>query len=289
MKPNLNIDVTDPSVQAEAGSVNEKTGGATGKHIVTIKQASVSYTGNGAAKIQIVLESEAGKTWKLPEQFLTSGQDKDFAPLHYKKVVSNMLILTNSSGTVSDGKIKVTRFVDGKPIDAEEIVDSYNDLVGKKIGVVMKYYQAYPESLAINGYTNRPIPERLSDKQGYEAAKSLPTTIWMPNYEKDAKPVFDVVMYFDPSTGKTLSELQDDECDEPTKVNEALEKLKKHDPAPRKLDNAKWDALRIKKLQYNLGRNGMEYDASKFIASQGIDKNDVDEVSYDEVSYDDAE
>jgi hypothetical protein len=280
-KPNLNIDVTAPETMKEAMSVNEKTGGATGKHIVTIKQASVTYTNSGAAKLQLAFESENEKIWKLNEQFITAGEEKDFAPTYFKPILSSILILTNSSGNIGQTKIDVTKFVDGQPVQEEEIVDSYNDLIGKKIGVVMKYYQKYPDSLAINGYTNRPIPERMSDPQGYEAAKKLPTTIWMPNYGKDTRPVFDVVLYFDPQTEKTLSELQDDECIEPTMVRAAVDKLKNHDPEAIKWDNKKWDTERTKRLKRNLSYHGEAYNHSKFIPSEEAPDDETEEVIYD--------
>lgn len=287
-RPNLNVDVTDPKVQQEAASVNEKVS-ATGKHIVTISQASIDYTKNGAAKLQLILATENGKHWRLPEMFLTAGEEKEFAPTYWNNVKNNLLILTKSNGNVGQSKLKVTKFVNGDRIEEEQIFDSYNDLIGKKVGIVMRYYQKYPDSFAIDGYTNRPIPEKLSNPEGYETAKSLPTTVWMPNETKQAQPVFDVILFFDPETGKTLRELQDDECAEPKDVAEALGKLKDHKSEARKLDSKQWDAMRLKKLKANLKKAGVEFDKSRFIASAGSSVDDAENTPTDEVSYDDAE
>jgi hypothetical protein len=288
-RPNLNVDVTDPTVLKNAAAANDKAK-TTGKHIVKISQASLSYTNNGASKIQLVLETEGGKHWKLPEMFITAGEEKEFADTFYRAVVNNLLILTGSSGAVGQTKLKVAKFVNGDRIEEEEIFDSYNDLVGKKVGVVIKHYQKYPESLAINGYTNRPIPEKLSNPEGYEAAKKMTSTIWMPNYDKEAKPVFDAILFFDPETGKTLKELQDDECTEATEVNAKLETLKKHNSGAVKLDAKQWDALRMKKLKANLKKAGEDFNKAAFIVSSdaSIDEVSNTEVNYEE-SYDDAE
>lgn len=286
MKPNMNIDLTSEESQERAGSAFH-TVPLTGKHIATIKQAYLTYTNGGSCWINMTLELENGKTYKLPQKCITSGKEKNFEKLHDYDVLLNIMYLTRASGNVGETKIAVTKFENGNKIETEEIFDSYNDLIDKQVGVVIKYYQKYPETFAINGYTGRPIPDRLSDKDGYDKTKSLPTTIWMPNYSKEPQPIFDALIYFDPETEKTWNELKND-VEVPNEVQKILDKLTKHNPDAIKKVGKEWDKMRKNKLRYSLKRNGDEFDESKFIVSQNCDEDAFEPNIEYEMNYDDA-
>lgn len=287
-RPNLDIDTNSEEVKKQATSAFDTTsGGATGKHVAEIVQAYLTYTDGGSAWINISLKMENDKIYKLPSKCIVSGEEKGYEKLHDYHVLSNLLILVGASGAINQMPIPIISFENGNKVEKTELFDAYTDLIGKKVGVVIKYYKKHPESLGIDGYTNRILPDRNTDLAAYNEMRKLPTTIWMPNYSKNEQAIFEAVLYFDPETGKTLKELQDDDCTEPMELINALEKLKKHKSDAVILSNEEWDKLRKKKLKNNLKKIGEDFDESRFIPSTDIVV-DEDDSNYESVSYDDA-
>lgn len=267
-RPSMNIDITSPEVRdAALTAFDSNSIPAQGKHIVTIDKAYVTELPGGSSWLNIHLKVENGKIYKVKQKCLMSGEAKGYEKTHAFEVLSNLLILTQSSGNAPKTPIKVTKFENGQAVEVEELLESYNDLVGKQVGAIIRCHTEYPTSLAIDGYTGRPIPDKSIDEAGYKAMKDLPSTVWMPNYSKEPNVVFDVLLYFDPETNKTLKELQDDNLLEGTEVNDKLEKLKKLKTEEEKLFGADWDKLRKKKLIARLKSQGEEFNASRFITS----------------------
>ncbi len=281
MRPNMNIDITNEEVRKGAVEAFDSKGGFSNKQIVTIKEAYVTYTDNGSAWLNMSVESEGGKTYNFPKKCLCAGKDQDFKEMHDKSVLTNLLILAGASGNIDQITIPIVEFIDGQRVEVPTEVDSYADLVGKKVGCVINFYKKYPESKGINGYTGRPIPDKNADPDGYARVKKLATTIWMPNYEKEPQLVFNPEMWFDPNTGKTLKEMQDDECVNPVIVDELVEKLKKKGSDATVLDAKKWDELRIKKLKANFKKSGDTFDPKAFVNTVEGDTEDSETVSWD--------
>lgn len=283
MRPNLSIDITNDEVRKSAAEAFDSKGGFNPKQVVTIKEAYITYTENGSAWLNMSVESEGGKTYRFPQKCLHAGEDHDYKETHEKSVLTNLLIVAGASGDVSDTTVNLTDFVDGERVEVPTEVKSYNDLVGKKVGCVINFYKKYPESKGINGYTGRPIPDRNADPDGYRKIKKLATTIWMPNYEKEPQLVFNPEMWFDPSTEKTLKEMQDDECVTPTMVDELVAKLKKKGSDATKLDAKKWDDKRIRKLKASLKRAGDTFDPKAFIKTEESGDDVLEDVDWDDI------
>lgn len=291
-KPNLNIDLTNPEILQKAAEANVFNS-ATGKHIVTIKQAYVTYTNNGAAALNLAFETDDKKTWKLNPLYIKSGKDKNYAETKNFYVLASICALTGSSGQIGPTTITITEWNNGQKIETKQEVEGYNDLIGKKIGIVMVVRQLFQEKLPINGYTGLPIVGRLADPEEYERQKASPETIWMPDYAQARKPDFQVVQYFDHKTGRTLSEIQHD-VQTPKIVNNTLKKISHYNLRPEPLSVTEWNKLRKKKLISRLKYYGEEFDESKFIESTSIPNlntediitNDND-IEYDDINYDD--
>lgn len=291
-RPNLNIDLTNPEIMKKAAEANVYTS-ATGKHVVTIKQAYVTYTNNGASALNLAFETEDNKTWKLKPLYIKSGKDKNYAETKNFYILAAICALTGSSGQIGTTNITITEWNNGQKIEKQQEVESYNDLIGKKIGIVMVVRQMFQEKLPINGYTGLPIVSRLSDPQEYEQQKASPETIWMPDYAQARKPEFQVVQYFDPKTGRTLGEIRND-VQTPKMVSDLLKKISHYNRKPDPLSIPEWNKLRKKKLISRLQYLKQEFDESQFIESTSIPNlntedtitNDND-IEYDDIDYSD--
>lgn len=266
------FDVTDPNVTAAAAKADAPSTGVSGKYEVEIVQASIDEAKNGSVFVTLGFKMPNGKTYKQDAKQIMKA---DGEPGFYYPKLANLFCMTQAKDTIGSQTIKSGEFVEGNYIETEISVPAYVDLLGKKIGAVLHFYQKYPDSLGINGYTNRPIPSRQSDPAGYDEAKGQATTIWMPNYEKEPQPVFDFVKFFDIASGKTYTEMQDDNLDVPKEVDETVKKILEKNHKAVKHDAKGWDEHRVRLLKKSLKKANLNYNASQFIkSSAGFDANE---------------
>lgn len=255
------MDMTSKENIESAAKADAPSAGVSGKYVVTITQASLSQAKNGSVFITLAFQMPNGKVYRQDGKHLRAANgDEGF----YASKLRTIFGLTGAKDTIGTTIIKDGEFVDGKFVEHEVEVPSYVDLIGKQIGVVLNFYQKYPDSYGINGYTGYPIPNRQSDPVGYENAKSQATTIWMPNYEKEVQPVFDFVLFYHPETEKSFVEMLDDNLLEPKAVQEALDKVLSKDHKAVQLSGKAWDDLRIRLLKKNLKNVGLSFDSSLF-------------------------
>jgi len=271
-----NVNINDEEVRKSAMDADVKSG-VSGKYEAEIVQASLEEVNGGSVFVTLGFKMPNGKIYRQePKQVLKGEKDK-FAEGFYLKILRSLFAVTNASDTVGTTTIEGGDFIDGQFVKRYVEVESYIVLLGKKVGVVLHYYQKYPDSLGINGYTGRPIPTKQEDAAGYESAKALATTIWMPNYAKDKMPVFDFVTFFDPATEKTFSEMTDDNLEKPVSVQKHLDEVIKKGSDAVIFDDKKWDDERIKRLKRNLKKNGIAYDPKQFIPTVGSGVNASDD------------
>lgn len=265
-----NCDLTDEKVanQAAQADTDDKSG-ASGKYELEIVQASLETAANESLFLTLGFKAPNGKIWKQDAKQIMKGKDANYENGFWYARLLTLFGLTGAKDTVGTATIQSGEFVDGVWTKKEMEVPSYVDLIGKKVGAILNFYQSYPNSFGINGYTGRAIPLRREDEAGYNAAKKQATTIWMPNYEKEAQPTFDFAMFFDVATDKTFAEMQDDNLTEGIAVAEKLEKVLKANHKAVVADNEAWDKLRITKLKANFKKVGGTYDAKQFIPSEG--------------------
>lgn len=305
-RPTKNYDPKSEQNAALAAAAEKHGDSITGKHVGIITRATHKYTSEkGAEILQLDVQLENGKVYKLEEEFLSSGEDKGYKELPFYGHFMQLLELTNASPELGDCKVMDFGVkADGSYGEMEKVVEGFPGLIGKQVGMIIKYYQKYPTSLAVNGYTNRPIPTKQENPEAYELAKKDPTTVWMPNYNKETEPIFKVVMFYDQNSGKSRNELMDDNLDftvkpdgstyitkddkeVPSVLQAEMDKIaKNHSPAARKLsdkngnENAGWDIQRMKALKANLKRANIAFDQNKFIPLNGtgkISEADVDD------------
>lgn len=253
------------AAQADAPS------GVSGKYIVKVVQASLEQAKTGSVFLTLAFEMPNGKIYRQDaKQIMKPDGSEGF----YTAKLRTLFGVTNARDTIGNVRIKVGDFIDGKYVESEVDVPSYTDLIGKQVGVILNFYQKYPDSYGINGYTGNPIPSKLSDAAGYEAAKAEPTTIWMPNYSKQTQPVFDFILFFDPVSEKTFAEMTDDNIETPKAVAEALEKVLAKSHKAVELSTEDWDKLRVKLLRNALKRHGQDFDVNLFRGS--VDESPMD-------------
>lgn len=258
------MDMTSKENIESAAKADAPSGGVSGKYIVTITQASLSQSKNGSVFITLAFQMPNGKVYRQDAKHLRAANgDEGF----YASKLRTIFGITGAKDTIGTTTIKDGEFVDGQFVEREVEVPSYVDLIGKQIGGVLNFYQKYPDSYGINGYTGYPIPNRQSDPEGYENAKSQATTIWMPNYQKEAQPVFDFVLFYNPVNEKSYAEMLDDNLENPKAVQETLDKVMKKDHKAVQLSDKAWDDLRIRLLKKNLKKVGMSFDHNLFEAS----------------------
>lgn len=264
------MDMTSKENIESAAKADAPSGGVSGKYVVTVTQASLSQSKNGSVFITLAFQMPNGKVYRQdPKHIRAANGDEGF----YASKLRTLFGITGARDTLGTTRIKDGEFVDGQFVEREIEVPSYVDLIGKQVGVVLNFYQKYPDSYGINGYTGNPIPSKQSDPVGYENAKSQPTTIWMPNYEKETQPVFDFVLFYHPETEKSFAEMLDDNIEEPKAVQEALDKIMSKDYKAIQLSGKAWDDLRIKLLKKNLKKAGMSFDRDLFCFDGNADVN----------------
>jgi len=255
------MDMTSKENIESAAKADAPSGGVSGKYVVTVAQASLSQSKNGSVFITLAFQMPNGKVYRQDAKHIRAANgDEGF----YASKLRTLFGVTGARDTLGTTRIKDGEFVDGQFVEREVEVPSYVDLLGKQVGVVLNFYQKYPDSYGMNGYTGYPIPSRQSDPAGYENAKSQATTIWMPNYEKEVQPVFDFVLFYSPETEKSFAEMLDDNIEEPKAVQETLDKIMSKDHKAVQLSDKAWDDLRIKLLKKNLKKVGMSFDHSLF-------------------------
>lgn len=257
------FDMSNPENIKSAQQADSPTG-VSGKYVAEIAEATIEESKNGSVFIKLAFKMPNNKIYRQEPKHIMyeDGREGFYAPK-----LKTVFGITGASDKLGTDKVKDGEFVDGAWIEKEVEVPSYVGLLGKKIGVVLNYYKEYPRSYGINGYTNRPIPTKSEDEAAYMAAKNDPTTIWMPNYEKDAQSVYDFVLFFNPETEKTFSEMLDDNLTEPKAVQEALDKVLAKNHSAVVLEGKEWDDLRVKLLKASLKKAGMPFDKSMFIDS----------------------
>jgi len=266
------MDMTSKENIESAAKADAPSGGVSGKYVVTVAQASLSQSKNGSVFVTLAFQMPNGKVYRQDAKHISAANgDEGF----YASKLRTLFGITGARDTIGTTRIKDGEFVDGQFVEREIEVPSYVDLIGKQVGVVLNFYQKYPDSYGINGYTGYPIPSKQSDPVGYENAKSQATTIWMPNYEKEAQPVFDFVLFYHPETEKSFAEMLDDNIEEPKAVQEALDKIMSKDHKAVQLSDKAWDDLRIKLLKKNLKKVGMSFDHSLFEPSFKTDSEQV--------------
>jgi len=255
------MDMTSKENIESAAKADAPSGGVSGKYVVTVAQASLSQSKNGSVFITLAFQMPNGKVYRQDAKHIRAANgDEGF----YASKLRTLFGVTGARDTLGTTRIKDGEFVDGQFVEREVEVPSYVDLLGKQVGVVLNFYQKYPDSYGMNGYTGYPIPSRQSDPAGYENAKSQATTIWMPNYEKEVQPVFDFVLFYNPETEKSFAEMLDDNIEEPKAVQETLDKVLSKDHKAVQLSGKAWDDLRIKLLKKNLKKVGLSFDPSLF-------------------------
>ena len=258
------MDMTSKENIESAAKADAPSGGVSGKYVVTVAQASLSQSKNGSVFITLAFQMPNGKVYRQDAKHIRAANgDEGF----YASKLRTLFGVTGARDTLGTTRIKDGEFVDGQFVEREVEVPSYVDLLGKQVGVVLNFYQKYPDSYGMNGYTGYPIPSRQSDPAGYENAKSQATTIWMPNYEKEVQPVFDFVLFYSPETEKSFAEMLDDNIEEPKAVQETLDKIMSKDHKAVQLSDKAWDDLRIRLLKKNLKKAGMSFDHNLFEAS----------------------
>lgn len=268
------MDMTkEENVQSAAKSEAPGTG-VSGKYVMEIVQASLDQSKNGSVFLTLAFKMPNGKVYRQDPKHIAGADGKEG---FYVPRLRAIFGITGAKDTIGTTTIKSGDFVDGSWVEKDVDVPAYTDLIGKKIGAVLHFYQKYPESLGINGYTNRPIPTKSEDEEAYNVAKMEASTIWMPNYDKDPQPVFDFISFFEPATEKTFAEMLDDNLEKPVAVEEALEKTLKKNHKPVVLEGKDWDALRIKRLKANLKKVGQQFDKDLFVPSEDVTGDEVDE------------
>lgn len=269
------MDMTKRENIESAKKAEGSTGGVSGKYEIEVVQASLSQSKNGSTFLTLAFKMPNGKVYRQKDMHIAhpDGREGFFVPR-----LRTLFGVSGASDTVGTATIKEGDFIDGNYIEREVEVPSYVDLLGKKVGAVLRFYQEYPESYGINGYTGHRIPSKAENPAGYEMARQDPTTIWMPNYEKETQPVFEFMSFYDVATEKTYAEMLDDNLEKPVALAQAVEKVMARDHRAVVLQGKKWDELRVKKLKYNLKRANMEYDKSMFIPSDDNDSPAVDDV-----------
>lgn len=266
------MDMTSQENIESAAKADAPSGGVSGKYVVTVAQASLSQSKNGSVFITLAFQMPNGKVYRQDAKHIRAANgDEGF----YASKLRTLFGVTGARDTLGTIRIKDGEFVDGQFVEREVEVPSYVDLIGKQVGVVLNFYQKYPDSYGMNGYTGYPIPSRQSDPAGYENAKSQATTIWMPNYEKEVQPVFDFVLFYSPETEKSFAEMLDDNIEEPKAVQETLDKIMSKDHKAVQLSDKAWDDLRIRLLKKNLKKVGMSFDHSLFEPSFKADTEQV--------------
>lgn len=270
------FDITNPETKKSAATADTRgDGGLNGKYVAEIVRASLDESSNGSIFFTLGFKMPNGKIYEQESKQIQTATGE---PGYYHGKVAQLFCLLQARSTIGDIELDVYDFASEGVI--KKSVPSYVDLLGKKIGVVLDFQQRYPESKGINGYTNRPIPSKLSDPNGYDAARAEATTIWMPNYEQEPRPVFEFTKFFDPETEKTWAEMMDDTCTEPTEVARELARLHKKDADAQvhgrrawtafDYDPERWDRERQRKLKNRLKNFGMVYDRSMFVPADPI-------------------
>lgn len=269
------FDMTNPENIKSAETADSPSSGVSGKYIAEIVEATLDETPGGSVFVRLSFKMPNGKIYKQSSKHILYADGREG---FYVPKMRTLFGLTGARDNVGTDKIKEYEFIDGSSVEREVEVPSYVGLLGKKVGVVLNYYQEYPESLGVNGYTGSPIPTKAEDEDAYNLAKKDVTTVWMPNYEKEAQPVFDFVTFFDPETEKTFAESQDDNLEKPVAVEESLQKVLEKNHKAIQLDNKKLDELRMKKLKANLKKNNMPFDKTMFFGtiSNNSNSNDSD-------------
>lgn len=276
------MDMTDPK-NIESAQKSDNPTGVSGKYVATIEHAHLDEAQNGSVFVKLSFKMPNGKVYKQDAKQILRGEKDNFDEGFYAAKLRSLFGITGAKDTIGSVTIKDGEFENGQWVEKEIEVPAYVDLIGRKIGVVLHFYQKYPESLGMNGYTGRAIPARSENRQAYDDAKNQATTIWMPNYEKDAQAVFEFVQFYNPETEKSFSEMLDDNCTEPKAVADALDNVMKKEHKAIKLDNVKLDELRIKKLKANLKKSGITYDERMFVPSVGSTVRNVKETETDTI------
>ncbi len=261
------MDMTSKENIESAAKADAPSSGVSGKYNLKIVQASLEQSKNGSVFVTLAFEAPNGKVWKQDAKQIMKA---DGTEGYYSPKLRTIFGITGAKDTIGSSIIKGGDFVDGTFVEREIEVPTYVDLIGKQIGAVLFFYQKYPDSLGINGYTGREIPSRKDDPAGYDAVNGEATTIWMPNYNKDPQPTFEFVLFFDPATEKSFAEMLDDNITEPRAVEEQLAKILKKNHTAVQLQPAEWDKLRIDLLKKNLKKFNLSYDKNLFMPTVGV-------------------
>ena len=223
----LSFDIASQETKDRARKASA-SGRFTPEQIVEIKECYVKKHSNGVCFLVMSVENEDGKTYTFPDMYIISSDENGNEHQRAFDFIKGLFILLGVQGQTRPTEIKIHKWESSVQawVDVVETFESYEDIIGKKVGCVIRYRQQYPTSLAVNGYTNAPITPRNVDEAAYNAEKNLPTTVYMPDYSKEPQPVFEPMLWFDPETRKTLVELQATYEDiEPTQVDEIVENI----------------------------------------------------------------
>lgn len=284
---NLNLRTlpsVDMSVQENiqsAANADTVSSSVSGKYIATVVQASLRQSPNGSVFVDLALEMPNGKVYRQDSKYIASSDGEDG---FYMPKLRTLFGVTKARGTIGDLPVMQLVNENGEWVQRELPTPSYTDLVGKKVGVVVNFYQKYPESKGVNGYTNRAIPKKHEDAAAYNIAKNDPTTVWMQDTSRDPQPVFEFELFYEPETEKSFAELIDDNLKEVKAVNEAVERVTSRSYKAVKLSAEDWDKTRMRRLKANLKKAGLEFESDKFIPSSSALTSALDGV---EVNYED--
>lgn len=222
----LNFDITSQETK-DAAKKASASGRFTPEQIVIIKECYVKKYDSGTRFLVMSVENEDGKTYTFPDMYIVSSDEKGNEHQRAFDFIKGLFILLGVQGQARPTEIKVREWDNNTRtwVDVMKTFESFEDIIGKKVGCVIRYRQQYLTNRAVNGYTNIEITARNVDEAAHNMEKNLPTTVYMPDYSKEPQPVFEPKLWFDPETRKTLMELQGDENIEPTQVDEMVENI----------------------------------------------------------------
>lgn len=275
----LNFDITSQETKDRARKASA-SGGFMPEQIVEIKQCYVKKYESGACFLVMSVENEDGKTYTFPDMYIISNNETGNVHQKAFDVIKGLFILLGVNGHATPTEIKIREWDKNVHafVDIMKTFESYEGIIGRKVGCVIRYRQQYPISLAVNGYTNIPITSINVDESAHNVEKNLPTTVYMPDYSKEPQPVFEPMLWFDPETRKTLIELQADEGIEATQVDLMVDNIARWN---KKLKDANGNYAYVMSADaYNKSRRSklikrLQKYAETFVPEQFIAINDL--------------
>ena len=250
----------------------------TGAFICNITEASIAYTDNEAQYVRIkftipgrlnsqgtLITYELGSEIDSRRVYLTAGKGKNHQPLRTKAIFDAIFMLLNVSPELAEAE--ALRYNYQTKEEEMEMTPQLIQLIGKEIGVVIQ--QSFTRSRKlINAFTKEHFARNehvtLKDDSEYLEAKNDPDCMWIEDIDAKPQPSFIFKRWFDPETGRTLSEIIDEK--EPKKISKLLLRLQEADDSPKSLI-----ALDEEIFNHLKDKFGDALDTSRIIPYSGID------------------